>query len=52
MLEAYAAYWDYGDMMRLTEELITSLSQVEGLRVAARVRLGFHSFWAAAEAEA
>jgi len=26
MLEAYAAYWDYGDMMRLTEELVAHLA--------------------------
>ncbi len=26
MLEAYAAYWDYGDMMRLTEELAAHLA--------------------------
>ena len=26
MLEAYAAYWDYGDMMRLTEELVARLA--------------------------
>ena len=27
MLEAYAAYWDYGDMMRLTEELVAHLAR-------------------------
>ena len=27
MLEAYAAYWDYNDMMELAEELLTSLVQ-------------------------
>jgi lysyl-tRNA synthetase class 2 len=26
MLEAYAAYWDYGDMMQLTEELVGYLA--------------------------
>jgi len=26
MLEAYAAYWDYGDMMRLTEDLVAHLA--------------------------
>jgi len=26
MLEAYAAYWDYGDMMRLTEGLVAHLA--------------------------
>lgn len=26
MMEVYAAYWDYGDMMRLTEQLVASLA--------------------------
>jgi lysyl-tRNA synthetase class 2 len=40
MLEAYAAYWDYGDMLALSERLLEALGRLFGQE--GKVRFGTH----------